>query len=333
MLSLWPPGFRRIPPEDWTTQPVERLAIGYDTVEHHGWYRNLEPTLRQLETVLQEGDLLLDYSGGTGILASRLLERLPALRFGILIVDSSPKFLRLAMEKLGQEERVAFRRIRFLKGRHRLQRVDEILDPSLLRRGTDVLVSTNAIHLYYDLPATLASWARVLKPGGMVHVQSGNIRNPAAAAGERIIDETVEAIHREAMRIVRREPAYASYREILENPRRLAAYETLRTKYFLPVRTLQEYIDLLEKAGFTALETSHATMEARVSEWREFLGVYHEGVLGWVGGAEKIEGRPASAAATRTRLELLGRAMETVFGGRPTFKACWTYITCHSASC
>jgi len=51
-------------------------------------------------------------------------------------------------------------------------------------------------------------------------------------------------------------------------------------------------------------------------------------VLGWVGGS-----KGASTARSRTeqdlsdRLAIMRHAIETIFGGRETFKACWTYIT------
>src|SRR5688500_18276514 len=115
MDTLWPEGFERVPTAAWTALPIETLARKYDSVEHHGWYRNLEPTLDELEEKLRDGDLICDYSGGTGILADRLLRRCPELRAGVLIVDSSPKFLRLALEKLGSDGRVGFRLIEFLR--------------------------------------------------------------------------------------------------------------------------------------------------------------------------------------------------------------------------
>jgi len=130
--SPWPTGFSRIPGEAWASTPLDELARGYDTVEHHGWYSNLEPTLDTLQARIGDGQIVMDYSGGTGILADRLLERLPGRQFGVLIVDSSPKFLRMAVEKLGDRERVAFRLIRFLREERRLQRVDEVVGPALL---------------------------------------------------------------------------------------------------------------------------------------------------------------------------------------------------------
>ena len=44
----WPAGFPRIPDEEWVGQPVDSFGLQYDTVENHGWYRNLDPTVEQL---------------------------------------------------------------------------------------------------------------------------------------------------------------------------------------------------------------------------------------------------------------------------------------------
>lgn len=317
MSFRWPEGFVRIPGDEWTTQPVETLALKYDTVENHGWYRNLDPTVEDLHAYLKDGYILVDYSGGTGILVERLLR--PDSNFGVVIVDASPKFLRLALEKFRNDGRVAFRWIRYLKDHKRLQFVDEVLSLK-----ADALVSTNAIHLYYDLPDTLRAWVRILKPGSRVFVQSGNIRNPNAAPDEWIIDETVESIHRAALEIVKRD--YPQY--LVGDPGKMKQYDALRRKYFLPVRPLSYYLDALQTAGFRILQVTNRTIPARVDEWYQFLAVYHEGVLGWVGGAEKIEGRPPSETALDDRLKILRRAMNRVFEGRETFDCCWTYITC-----
>jgi len=68
------------------------------------------------------------------------------------------------------------------------------------------------------------------------------------------------------------------------------------------------------------LEVREETIEARVSEWFDFLSAYHDAVLGWVGGPDPTPG------ALRDRLHLIRHAMETLFAGRPSFNACWTYI-------
>lgn len=326
-VSLWPAGFERVPGEEWTCSPIEALARNYDSVENHGWYRNLDPTVRDLTEYLRDGHLLLDYSGGTGILAQRLLQELPGRRFGILIADSSPKFLRLALEKLGGSERLAFRLIHYLKSEKRLQLVEEAVGEVLVERGVDAIVSTNAIHLYYDLEDTLRSWRRVLRPGGRVFVQSGNIGRPDLPAGAWIIDETVEAIHRQAMEIVRRDAAWAAYRGVLSDAERLAAYDGLRRKFFLPVRPLSYYLETLRAAGFEIVGERCERIEAAVGDWRDFLAAYHEGVLGWIGGSARIEGAEPAADAVRDRQQILTQAMHETFEGRDDFDAAWTYIT------
>jgi ubiquinone/menaquinone biosynthesis C-methylase UbiE len=320
-MSAWPDGFPRVPDDDWVGQQPEELARKYDTVREHGWYRNLDPSVAALRDQLRDGDILLDYSGGTGILAARLREELGGRDVAILIVDASPKFLSVALEKLGGDERVAFRLIRFLDEERRLQTLQEALEPPLLERGVDAISSTNAIHLYYDLDETLRSWRALLRSGGRVHVQSGNIGVADLAEGAWIIDETVEAISAAAERLVQADERWAAYRERIGDPR----YAALRRKFFLPVRPLGHYLEALERAGFTVEGVEHRTIEARTEDWTAFLAAYHEGVLGWVGGSERVEGAAPVDEAVADRLELLRLAVDEVFGA-PSFDAVWTYV-------
>ena len=143
----WPSGFARIPEQDWVQQPMDTFGLRYDTVENHGWYRNLDPTVEDLARHLEDGQLLIDYSGGTGILLDRLNLRIFDRHVGTLIVDSSPKFLRVALDKFGGEERIGFRLLRWLKEARRLELLEEVMGQELLARKADVLASTNAIHL------------------------------------------------------------------------------------------------------------------------------------------------------------------------------------------
>jgi SAM-dependent methyltransferase len=325
MPAPWPPGFRRVPNDDWVGKRAETLGLMYDTVQDHGWYRNLDLTVERLGARLRPGDVLLDYSGGTGILPQRLLAELPDPDIGILIVDASPKFLRVALDKLGADERVAFRLIRYLDDEQRLQTVQEAVESPLLERGFDAVASTNAIHLYYDLDDTLRSWRKALRPGGRAFVQSGNIGMGELPPGSWIIDETVEAINTAAAELVRTDERYARYREGLEDPTRRAAYDDLRRKFFLPVRPLQHYLSALEVAGFRIERVDHVTIAADTAEWTEFLSAYHEGVLGWVGGLERIEGEPPTEESVADRLRLLRESVDRVFRGS-SFDAAWTYI-------
>jgi len=322
----WPSGFARVPDEDWTRQPVDTFGLRYDTVENHGWYRNLDPTVEDLARHLEDGHLLIDYSGGTGILLDRLNLRIFDRQVGTLIVDSSPKFLRVALDKFGEEERVAFRLLRWLKEARRLELLDEVVGPEVRARGADAIASTNAIHLYRDLPETCASWARVLRPGGRVFIQSGNIRNPAAGPSEWILDETVWSIHEVATGLVRNDPRYAAYRGALDDEPRMTSHVAYRDQVFLPVRPLEHYVRCLEGAGLAVDQVFTRTIEARVADWFEFLSAYHEAVLGWVGTSAKVDGKAASPEQVADRLALIRHAMDTLFGGRSAFQCCWTYV-------
>ena len=317
-------GLQRVPDEDWVSQPVDAFGLHYDTVENHGWYSNLDLTVQQLAEALHDGQALIDYSGGTGILIERLRMRIGERPVGMVIVDSSPKFLRIALDRFRTDERVAFRRLHYLKRERRLQYVDEVLPKPFT---ADALVSTNAIHLYDDLENTLRAWAWVLVPGAMARINSGNIRNPRAGHGEWIIDDTVYRVHEVASRIVRTDDRYSDYRSALEDGNRLGSYLAYRDRVFLAPRPLEYYVVALTAAGFDVGDITERTIEAKVDEWYEFLAAYADAVLGWVGGSEKVDGHAASATAAADRLRLLRDSLAIVVGGRPTFDCCWTYIS------
>ena len=326
---MWPTGFARVPQgEPWVQSPIEELARKYDTVENHGWYHNLDPILDELQAIVKTGDIVIDYSAGTGILVEQFFKRMPSLQAGFVLVDASPKFLRLALEKLGSDERTAFRLIRFLKSEKRLQLLDEVLPESLRTRGVDALCSTNAIHLYYDLPATLASWVRLLKSGACALVQSGNIDNPNAPEDSWIIDDTVERLQPVARALVRDHDTFEEFRPDLTDDDRMARFDALRRKYFLPVRPLSHYVDALRTAGFEVVEVYERVVDALVTDWTEFLAAYHDGVLGWAGGSKRIDGRTPTEKTVTLRRKLLGQALSALFDEQPSFQACWTYIRC-----
>lgn len=323
----WPTGFIQIPEEAWAQNALEELAMKYDTVEEHGWYDNLDATVEQLIERYDSESIILDYSGGTGILTDRLMRAAAENAPKVLIVDSSPKFLRLALEKLKDNPKVAYRLIRYLRSDKRLQSLEDVVDPILYQNGVDAVVSTNAIHLYYGLSDTMRSWNDILCSDGRILAQSGNIRNPDAPKGSWIIDETVEHIHRAVLEIVKGNPKYDTLQESLENQDYMMAHDRLRQKYFLPVRDLSYYTNCISEAGFTLESVRLRTIEARVDQWYSFLEVYHEGVLGWVGGAEKITKTDASQEMVQLRKKLMWEGMQQIFFQKDSFDAVWTYIT------
>jgi SAM-dependent methyltransferase len=327
----WPPGFERIPDEKWTRAPLSEAGLAYDHVDEHGWYDNLNPSVAQLAAHLEDGDILVDYSGGTGILLDRLRLRIFDRAVGTIVVDASAKFLRVAQEKYKDDPRFAARLLRFLKEEKRLQTLDEVLGPELLERGVDAIAAVNAIHLYPDLDEVASAWIRSLKPGGRVFINSGNLRNPSAKPGEWILDETVWVINDLAESLVRSDPAYAPYRAVLDDTKRLDAHHAHRDRVFMQPRPLEYYTDALTRNGLTVTDVSQATIVANVNEWFELMTAYHESVLGWVGGTKRIEGQEPSEEAVSDRLRIMRHAIDTIFGARDSFKACWTYITAEKA--
>ena len=324
----WPGDWKRVPDEDWTTDPVDDFGAAYDSVDKHGWYRNLDPTVEELAHLLDDGDIMIDYSGGTGILLDRLKLRMFDVQNGAVIVDSSPKFLRVAVEKFRDDPKVGFRLLRFLKDEKRLQRFEEVLGAELIERGVDVIASTNAVHLYPDLPDTVASWVKVLRPGGHVLINSGNIRNPRARRSEWILDETVWVVGDLAEGLVRTDPAYAAYIPDLDNAERMKAHAAYRDQRLPPAAA----------AGLLPRDARARRPEGGVGA----RGQRRSGCAGLVRvpgrvprrgarlGGRHREGRRREAVeqAVADRLALMRHAMETLFHGRPTFQACWTYITC-----
>ena len=248
---------------------------------------------------------------------------------GAVIVDSSPKFLRVALEKFRDDPKVGLRLLRFLRDEKRLQRLDEVLGPELLEPGVDVIASTNAIHLYPDLADTVASWVRALRPGGHVLINSGNIRNPRARRSEWILDETVWVVGDLAEGLVRTDPAYAAYRADLDDADAPGGARRLpRPRVPAPpaARLLPGDARAGRAEGRVGARGQHRGGRARTGT--SCSPTYHDAVLGWVGGTEQLDGAAADGPAVADRLSLIRHAMDVLFHGRPTFQACWTYITC-----
>ncbi|HEV2372344.1 MAG TPA: class I SAM-dependent methyltransferase [Streptosporangiaceae bacterium] len=325
----WPDGFARIPDEEWTRRPLEGFGTGYDSIGSHGYYKNLEPLVAQVSAAARDGQIVVDYSAGTGLLTGRLLGTVPA-RIGVVNVDPSAKFLRVALEKFASDERVAFRLLEFIRAENRLRTISEVLGPALLARKADILVAANAIHTYTDLQGALDSWYPAIRPGGLVLLNSACVRNPAARAADWLLDETVERVNEVIVDLVLSEPAFARYRQAITGSS-WTAHHSARRKVFVPARSLQTYLDALATAGFEILHVTDSTIFVNLNEWCEALSVYHDSVLGWVGGTQKVDGAPPAAGAVSDRLFLIRYGLEKLFSGTAEFPINWTYVTCRRA--
>jgi ubiquinone/menaquinone biosynthesis C-methylase UbiE len=321
----WPAGFERIPNEEWTTAPLDPLGQRYASMATHRWYSNLDLTREQLKQAMKPGQILVDYSGGTGILTSKLVNDLPGV--GIVIVDASPRFLRVALEQFRDDPRVAFRLLHPVDGdKRRLQGLDEAIGPVLRERGVDGLVSTNAVHLYSDLTETFRAWWRVLRPDAQVFVQSGDIRNPEGRPGEWLISEVVERVREVAKDIALEDDSYTQYRAVLRDTARMEQYETLWRKVFLPLRPVAAYRSALAQAGFRVGDTITRSVDVGVLEWFEATSVYPD-LLAWVGGSPRVDGRKPTPAEVQDQLRLLKQSFVETFPNRDVYQSTWTYLS------
>ena len=165
MSFEWPVGFARIPAEPWTRAAVEPRGLKYDAMKAHRWYRCLDRTVREVLEAMRPGEILVDYSSGTGILGERLLKE-SSTGFGLVNVDILPTFLRVALEKLGGDPRAAFRAIPAPS-----TPLDEVLGPDLdaphtsgntglLDRGEDA--ATGALQRTAEGVIPFRGWVRKL---------------------------------------------------------------------------------------------------------------------------------------------------------------------------
>ena len=177
----------------------------------------------QLAAHLQDGDILVDYSGGTGILLDRLRLRIFDRAVGTIVVDASAKFLRVAHEKYKDDPRFAARLLRFIKEEKRLQSLDEVLGPEMLERGVDAIAAVNAIHLYPDLDEVAVGVGAGAEAGRAACSSTpATCATRSAKPGEWILDETVWVINDLAESLVRSDPRYAQYRAVLDDTERMA---------------------------------------------------------------------------------------------------------------
>ena len=299
LAFAWPAGWERVPDDDWTHQPVDALGEAYDNVDHHSWYRNLDATVEELSHLLNDGDILVDYSGGTGILLDRLKLRMFDVRAGAVIVDSSPKFLRGAGEvprrprrrapaaplPEAREAAAATRRgarSGAPRASGRRDRLDQ-RDPPLSRPGRH--------------GGVVAAGAAPRRP------RPHQLRqHPQPACSPQRVDPRRD-------RVGGRRPRRGA-RAQRSGVRELPPTSTTRNgwpptpptidRVFLQPCPLDFYLET-PSSGPQGRVGAGGEHRGRVDDWYELLRTYHDAVLGWVGGTEKIDGAPPSPEAVADR--------------------------------
>lgn len=305
---------------------VTDFALGYDKVKNHTWYDNLNYLVELSKEYFNEDDFIMDYSCGTGIFPERLLKSTVSCP-RILMMDSSPKYLKLSYDKFGRNYKFYFRLMKYLKEENRLQTIDESMGGTY-KELLDGIICTNAIHLYPNISETIKSWNDILVKGGKLLINSGNILNPSMDIESKLIDQTVEEISKISFDIVKSEPKYSKYLDLIDNFEYISKHDELRKKYFLPIRPIDFYTDELVKNGFKITEVKTINIDARVDEWFDFLKVYHEGVIGWIGGSKKITNIEPTEQELNDRIEIIRLSLNKMFNSQNNFKACWNYIIC-----
>ena len=312
--------------ESFLKSDVTEFALGYDRVKNHTWYDNLNYLVELSNEYFNDDDFIMDYSCGTGIFPERLLKSTVSCP-RILMMDSSPKYLKLSYNKFGNNYKFFFRLMKYLKEENRLQTISESMGEDY-KELLDGIICANAIHLYPTISDTIKSWNKLLVKGGKLLINSGNIYNPLMGADTKLIDQTVNEISKLSFDIVKENPKYFKYIDLMEDFEYINKHNTLKDKYFLPIRPINFYTDELIKNGFKIVEVKTIDVGAKVDEWFDFLKVYHEGVLGWIGGVNKITGVDPKENEVEDRIDIIKIALNKMFNNKNDFKACWNYIIC-----
>ena len=174
-----------------------------------------------------------------------------------------------------------------------------------------------------------ASWARVLRPGGRVFVQSGQHPQPPGRAQrvdpgrDRVGDPRGRDRTGPQRPALCRLPARCS-----TTSRACARTSPTGTRSSCPCARWTTISAAWKRPASPSRRSRPAPSRPRSGDWFEFLSAYHEAVLGWVGTSAKVDGKAPSREAVADRLALIRHAMDTLFGGRDAFRCCWTYINC-----
>ena len=82
----------------------------------------------------------------------------------------------------------------------------------------------------------------------------------------------------------------------------------------------------MQGAGLRIEKVDRVVIEARTSKRLEFLTVYHDAILGWVGGDVNVDGGAPTAVAGGDRVLLRATAIPNVFDGTDRSDTVWAGV-------
>lgn len=138
-----------MPPRDWDAESYDRIST-----PQQQWGADVLARMR-----LKGDELVLDAGCGTGRVTEMLLERLPAGR--VIAVDSSPRMVQAARERLGDRAEV---------------RLVDLVELEL-EEPVDAVLSTATFHWIADHDLLYRRLRAVLRPGGRLVAQCGGAGN------------------------------------------------------------------------------------------------------------------------------------------------------------
>lgn len=127
----------------------------YSSYLHHTHHR----LLNRLE--IETGESVLDCSAGTGVLATRIIERFDVGR--LHLNDPAEDMLNVARRKLiNKEEKIAYTH-------YYAEELEELVPETF-----DHIVCLNSFHYYLDQERVVSNFKRLLKPGGTLWLLDWN---------------------------------------------------------------------------------------------------------------------------------------------------------------
>ncbi len=261
----------------------EKSISGGATAYHNAvvdapyYIRILEEMVHLALPKIKEGDLIVDFGGGTGASALSLLKHVK-FPIELLIVDNSPAWLGKAHEVVANKEFVKCLLLEKRNGHHLT------LVESIGEERADHVISWNTVHLIEDIEYTFEGIYDALKEDGVFSFESGNIIDKNSPKGALMVDSTVKRVHDIALDLIRNNPNFSEYEKDIDE--RIKREETQRKFVFPDPRPAEFYLDTLKKIGFEYDKPQFKLFKVQYSDWLNFLRVkrLQAGILPEIGG-------------------------------------------------